>query len=205
MRLRVRRPPSLRHRSVIRDDLTLVEDDFYWISKTWRFNSHDPRDKLYALLGLTRSPFGKSINIDYNVPVPDLMKRIMHAEVETYQRLDLLVLCDPDECSTSPSWLPDLDAPGAAGLPAVRQALSGEDPFSRYIKATQRDTEKIMNDPRCSLDWRSGLLRSTGACVGTVMSMQDCTSDVGKTLECKSTFTLSKMGDMRFTAEAARV
>jgi hypothetical protein len=64
----VRCPPRLRGTGeafFYNSETMAVSDVLDWISRTMNFQSTDPRDKVYGLLGLARDPYWKQLRPDY--------------------------------------------------------------------------------------------------------------------------------------------
>ncbi|KAH8787246.1 heterokaryon incompatibility protein-domain-containing protein [Hyaloscypha finlandica] len=74
-------------------------------------DSTDPRDKIYALLGLIRNAPGYGIDIDYTIPDHDLLRFVAKAMIEENQSLRLLDTSLPGPIYTRvsplPSWCPN--------------------------------------------------------------------------------------------------
>ena len=87
-----------------------------WLGRTRITDSSDPRDKVYAVLGLlddsnkegqvpiTRS---KSLIIDYNATVEDVYSSLVRAIVESSERLGILSACTKRSELITRSWTPD--------------------------------------------------------------------------------------------------
>jgi hypothetical protein len=74
-------------------------------------DSTDPRDKIYALLGLIRNATGYGIVPDYNIPVHNLFRFVAKAMIEETQSLRVLDVSLPGSIYTRvsplPSWCPN--------------------------------------------------------------------------------------------------
>jgi hypothetical protein len=68
--------------------------------------STDPRDKIYAGLGLLASHQG--LEVDFDISVPDLYMLVTKLCIQQERNLNILSMCAPYEDSNIPSWVPDL-------------------------------------------------------------------------------------------------
>jgi len=66
----------------------------------------DPRDKVYAGLGLLLGP--QELEVDYDIPVPELYTRVAKLCIQREGNLNVLSLCALQQDPTLPSWVPDL-------------------------------------------------------------------------------------------------
>ncbi|RYP29982.1 hypothetical protein DL767_006465 [Monosporascus sp. MG133] len=99
----------------------------------WTFSSTDPRDKVFALLGITRGdPDSPAILADYTLPVEqvyaDITRRMILQPLDAARPLHILsCIVDSDARIRSlPSWVPDYSVPGSEPLsvPAFNAAGS---------------------------------------------------------------------------------
>lgn len=68
----------------------------------------DPRDKVYAILGLVDSEFSGRIQPQYSLPKAEVYKAATVAHVELYQKLALLQQCSISYWEPGlPTWVPD--------------------------------------------------------------------------------------------------
>ncbi|RYP17456.1 hypothetical protein DL765_004502 [Monosporascus sp. GIB2] len=81
------------------------------ITRFWRWNSTDPRDKVYALLGLARGLASGLVYPRYGNSLPDVFCEVAAAIIEEDQNLD--VLCQVHRLENEsidpewPSWVPN--------------------------------------------------------------------------------------------------
>ncbi len=93
---------------------------------TRRFEATDPRDKVYALYGLTSASFDAlDVRADYHMKVADLYTKVTYALLKQGQTLDLLEV--PRGVSnfrqTLPSWVPDWSDSSTFEVPFVESAF----------------------------------------------------------------------------------
>jgi hypothetical protein len=68
----------------------------------------NPRDKIYGLLGIAPTYFGKGVVVNYLKPVQDVYKEAFVTYLNTTKRLELLKHCVlGDRKIGGPSWVPD--------------------------------------------------------------------------------------------------
>lgn len=149
MRTRVQRPPRLRpsllksleHLTLNENNFTILEDDLLvWLRCTARFESSRPHDKLFALLGLTRSPLWREVKVDYSRQVTHVMKELVAHQANAHRSLAILTLCHPNRSMEEGSWIPDLAVEGLSELPPLdRGILDMSDPFQECIRAHSKE------------------------------------------------------------------
>lgn len=83
------------------------EDFWAHLSRSWRFQARDPRDRVYALLGLTETWWRSSFQISYQEDLPALYRRVVCNFLLQDPTLDILRLCDYEHHRSLPSWVPD--------------------------------------------------------------------------------------------------
>jgi hypothetical protein len=70
--------------------------------------STDPRDKVFAVLGLVSPHAQELLNIDYDLGVPQLYTKVAVLMLSLTNKLDFLSACEPTSPrSNIPSWVPD--------------------------------------------------------------------------------------------------
>jgi len=125
IRLDIKIPPRLRDLGgpvpYSNNDVAAV-DIFHWLQRTAAFQATNPRDKVYALLGMARSKRWRGFRPDYTMSVHDLMFSLVSGMILVDKNLDILTLCTPslpleyDAPERSPralpSWVPDFEAQG---------------------------------------------------------------------------------------------
>ena len=68
----------------------------------------EPRDRIYALLGIATPEFSRAMTVDYSLPVAQIYKQAFIANVDVRRDLALLAHCSPlNRNYDSPSWVPD--------------------------------------------------------------------------------------------------
>ncbi|KGO66067.1 Heterokaryon incompatibility [Penicillium italicum] len=72
----------------------------------------DPRDKIYGMLGLLDPRIVAKIELDYSIPVWKTYLQLVLAEMEVYQKLNMINHCNiTTRCEGCPSWVPNLEQP----------------------------------------------------------------------------------------------
>ncbi|KAL8744361.1 MAG: hypothetical protein Q9190_003394 [Brigantiaea leucoxantha] len=72
----------------------------------------DPHDRIYGILGLLDPRVVAKIEVDYSIPVWKTYSRLVLAEKEAYQKLNMLNHCNIlTRREGSPSWVPNWDQP----------------------------------------------------------------------------------------------
>ncbi|OBT60706.1 hypothetical protein VE03_09844 [Pseudogymnoascus sp. 23342-1-I1] len=72
----------------------------------------DPQDRIYGILGLLDPRIVAKIEVDYSIPVWKAYSRLVLAENEVYQKLNMLNHCSiTTRREGSPSWVPNWDQP----------------------------------------------------------------------------------------------
>ncbi|KAK4505368.1 hypothetical protein PRZ48_003331 [Zasmidium cellare] len=143
LRQRARYPPRVRNPDSANDYATsLLEDDLHWLRYTATFEASDPRDKIFALMGLMRGPLRTQINIDYKASVEDLTMKLMADQITVHRSLSLLALCHDSHRTDRPSWLPDFITPGLPPLPSTMGPLEQLESRVRFTRTRARITAK---------------------------------------------------------------
>ncbi|RYP25957.1 hypothetical protein DL767_008230 [Monosporascus sp. MG133] len=96
----------------------------------------DPRDKIYALLGLCNDNL---VQADYKLGVPDLHRLLTQAHLRQHCKLDVITVpSSPFEQDqrTNPSWVPDWSALDAAFPLALRTQLTNDTEYSATGQST---------------------------------------------------------------------
>jgi Heterokaryon incompatibility protein (HET) len=74
---------------------------------TNKFSSTDPRDKIYALLGLATEKDREAILIDYSKPVVDIYTETVQHIIYSEQKLQIIGCIHSSKRPLLPSWVPD--------------------------------------------------------------------------------------------------
>lgn len=70
----------------------------------------EPQDRIYGILGLLGPKIFAKIEVDYSIPVWKTYLRLVLAENEVYQKLNILNHCNiTTRCAGGPSWVPNWD------------------------------------------------------------------------------------------------
>jgi hypothetical protein len=132
---------------------TAQEDDlFYLLTETRDFYATDPRDKIYAFLGMARGFFAHMIVADYSVSIHDVSVLIAQAAITRSGSLDITSLKKPPTPydlvvanEKLPSWAPGFSSVKAPELPAAANfGISPFDPSRHAIFATQSNCTKTL-------------------------------------------------------------
>lgn len=83
-----------------------MRDFFTLVAFTHACEATEPRDKVYALLGLVKGDYASQIVIDYRKNIKDVHRNALVLASTYHQDLKLLALCDS---ASEPSWIPDLE------------------------------------------------------------------------------------------------
>ena len=122
---------------------------------SYRFNCTDPRDKIFAMLGLTKALVFQP---DYFSSVEDVYLKTAQSLILALGNLDILCcVSHPKRIATLPSWVPDWQA-----QVAVRRKLG---------KSRMRETDARGHKVECSNNYRT--LTVDGWCVGSIATVAD--------------------------------
>ncbi|KAK3369983.1 hypothetical protein B0H63DRAFT_402292 [Podospora didyma] len=115
-------PPGLTMSQVVTACTGGSNRNLDWLLRTSaRFQATDPRDKLYALLGLVED--GNIITPDYSKSYEEVVRMFVASHIEKYSSLRVLLGNRYRAIPSSPSWVPDLlsqEFHGGSGLiPAI--------------------------------------------------------------------------------------
>lgn len=83
-----------------------LRDFFSLVSYTHACEVTEPRDRVYALLGLAEGGFTSEIKIDYRKNVKDVHRDALVRASTYHEHLKLLSLCNS---ASEPTWIPDLE------------------------------------------------------------------------------------------------
>jgi hypothetical protein len=84
----------------------------------WRFRYHrcvDPRDKIYALLGICRWEDAEGVRPNHSLAPSEMYSDISRFIIQAYECLDILSICSSYDGDSygNPSWVPFLRTPGS--------------------------------------------------------------------------------------------
>ncbi|CAN8105391.1 unnamed protein product [Discula destructiva] len=98
--------------------------------------SQDPRDKIYAFLGILRDsrsdatalddPKQLSVRVDYNLPVVYIYRLVSMMFIENLQNFDILGVCPASRIRGKPSWVTDWSVTKPLATPLSRDSLDRE-------------------------------------------------------------------------------
>ncbi|KAH7313216.1 heterokaryon incompatibility protein-domain-containing protein [Rhexocercosporidium sp. MPI-PUGE-AT-0058] len=108
----------------------------------------DPRDRLYAILGIVEDK--EDIEIDYSIPVEQVYRKWAEKRIRRTNILDVLSACaDSNRLGDLPSWVPDLRRPFGQDKPLwIFSHITGN--RTRSIPRLER--ERKCSDLRISQD-----------------------------------------------------
>lgn len=87
----------------VKNRLTIVHN-------TQNTKCSDPKDRLYAILGIVKDT--EDIEIDYSIPVEQVYRNWAKKRIRRTKNLDILSACaDSSRSGDLPSWVPDLRRP----------------------------------------------------------------------------------------------
>jgi hypothetical protein len=153
---------------------------------TREFLCTDPRDHIYALLGLASDveTVYKGLSIDYSSPVTTVMHQLCLCNIKEQGTLDFLNIGFPGtyEDPTLPSWVPDVLSPDSGG---VRLPFKATRNSALNVELSQNETiltimgkiideVKVLSQPLTTLNdflqeygdtfiWQGGILENTEA------------------------------------------
>jgi hypothetical protein len=79
-----------------------------------KFEATDPRDKIYAFLGIHADTHGTaSLPVDYSLPASKVYQQAAIHILETSDNLDLLLNCGSFRKQATPTWVPDWSISGS--------------------------------------------------------------------------------------------
>ncbi|EWG42535.1 hypothetical protein FVEG_04311 [Fusarium verticillioides 7600] len=86
--------------------LRQLKDFFSLVAYTHACEVTEPRDRVFALLGLAEGGFTSEIVVDYRKDVKDVRRDALVRASTYHQDLKLMSLCDS---ASEPTWIPDLE------------------------------------------------------------------------------------------------
>lgn len=96
----------------------------------------DPRDRLYAILGVVWGEGTADIDIDYSIPAETVYRRWVERRIRRTKTLDVLGACaNSSRSGDLPSWVPDLRRPWGQDKTLWTYSLDG------YIKSVDPSNE----------------------------------------------------------------
>jgi hypothetical protein len=125
----------------------------------------DPRDRLYAILGVVED--AEDVEIDYSIPVQTVYRNWAERRIRRTGTLDVLGACaDSSRSGDLPSWVPDLRRPW--GQDKALWVGSTQRDFRSMIKRRMQNSPNL---PEASVSEGGPQLRVTGRCLDTITSM----------------------------------
>jgi hypothetical protein len=132
----------------------------------------DPRDKVYAVLGLADQRVKKSIQVDYSKPVSWLYAKIVNVAHALDGNMEIISLSEPDPETILPSWCPDWSreprvSPSKSRYLAPKKQYTSSAIFSKDLRSLYIDgfsvdviaetkpeeTKSILQDISEEQDW----------------------------------------------------
>ena len=143
----------LEARWKIRDPMRYLGFDVYetFLQTIDRYREHiatDPRDKVYALLGLPSSDNKMALQPDYNKSVPDAYREVARTMINHRRDLSVLTSVHHDKQNhyALPSWVPDWSLP-----PSQVKPITGSQASKNYA-VVGPDFPMLQPSPFCHLD-----------------------------------------------------
>ncbi|RSM16162.1 hypothetical protein CDV31_004625 [Fusarium ambrosium] len=120
------------------------------------FQATDPRDKLYAFLGIADDPFPIP---DYTLSVENVFKNWVKGYIQRYGNLDCLLGNRTSIIPSGPSWLPELSG-------SARDGLSFLDEKIRYSRRSEGEDNRVLAEVEFLDD--DNVLKARGISIGLV-------------------------------------
>lgn len=161
---------------------------------TRRFEASDPRDKVYALLGLTSTDIAAlGLRADYHFSVAEVYKRVAAALLQHEHRLELLESSRGETALRKllPSWVPDWSDSSPSEVPLIESAhedyLAGLGTrVNRLLRVlqTKKTASRPHPDPEFAKKISEGLTEEHRAMLGEIAVTQtvDVDLDVEETM-----------------------
>lgn len=130
------------------------------VSMHRHFKSTDPRDKIYALLGMAlgqdRRPFS-GVKIDYSASISEVYKSFALLILQSGLGVEILRHCRAHSVETLPSWVPDWSVCLAeTPLPSSKRTVSRKEPWwHRPIRISDGEQGRSSSENRTSYKFRS--------------------------------------------------
>jgi hypothetical protein len=106
----------------------------------------DPRDRLYAILGIVDDT--KDIDIDYTIPVQQVYRNWAEKRIKRTQTLDILSACaDSSRGGDLPSWVPDLRRPFGKDKALWIESQTWRNEAETRLKENRRSRSREGKDP----------------------------------------------------------
>lgn len=180
-----RRPGRPRRRSNPADDMLreCVEDFYEMLKHSAHLEATDPRDRIWALVGLSQIPvvygtsgegksYLRSINIDYNKPVVKVHAEVTKLLLHWLDRVDLLLPFAATTQRDSPSWILDLGSMQLPRIPShTDQSHESHRFFEQPIKDRWGEEEPLQSGSYVSHNWDWPYLALRGCHIGTICSL----------------------------------
>jgi hypothetical protein len=130
----------------------------------------DPRDKVYALLGLIPDNVARLIQPDYTLSPAAVYTKAAYAFIEAYDSLDLLREANPWGRAGCPSWVPDWTWSGRGRHSRVSQPLWGP---TYLFPPPQREPDpyRASGDTHQIVSISGGLLKCEGFIVDKISGL----------------------------------
>ncbi|PMD67515.1 HET-domain-containing protein [Hyaloscypha bicolor E] len=145
---------------------------------TFRYcGATDPRDKVFALLGLAIDIDGSDLDANYSLELEDLYKRVVRVMISQHRNLDVLghvlgmgLLDGSDRKVTFPSWTPDWRMKVTATPFQEILTMNGE---ANFYSASGTSTPNFSFSP----DFQ--ILTLEGFVFGTLQHLEEVLEDLG--------------------------
>ena len=104
----------------------------------------DPRDRLYAILGVVEDT--ADVDIDYSIPVHEVYRNWASRRIRRTNTLDVLNACaDSSRSGDLPSWVPDLRRPWGQDRALWKLSAGKDSPLGMLLQPLGRDPPDVEN------------------------------------------------------------
>ena len=122
----------------------------------------DPRDKIYAIVGLTTAASDPQFVIDYGLPAQEVFINTVDYLLKTCETLDIILINTKlPSILKLPTWIPDF---------ASWWEFIGAVPF-RHASLESAYTSSATKKAEAVIDYEKGILSARGVCIGSIASI----------------------------------
>jgi hypothetical protein len=121
----------------------------------------DPRDKIYAMVGLTTAARDSQFVIDYKIPAEQVFINTVDYLLRKYESLDIILIHTRSPTHLSlPTWVPDFGSLGSSSAVPFRHALLN----SAYASSATKKAEAV-------IECGKGILSARGICMAFIRTL----------------------------------
>lgn len=140
--------------------------------------STDPRDRIYAILGMVSNDEVKGLEPDYSVQKEEVFRAAVETLIYNTRSLDVLSACqDPERESGLPSWVPNFEADWKAQILRIREG--GENLY--HASADMPIEENSFQRPNKNVLAMSGIICDEVEEIGSVFEFDSTLDEVLET------------------------